>query len=45
MALQLPLFQRLCVHSAIQPPLIHERETLAMDEAVLQDQAPSEECR
>ncbi len=29
----------------IQHPLIHECETLAVDEGVLQDQASTEECR
>ena len=32
------------IHCSVQYPLIHECQTLAMDEGLLQDQASSEEC-
>uniref|UniRef100_A0A4W5L4E2 Myosin-7B n=1 Tax=Hucho hucho TaxID=62062 RepID=A0A4W5L4E2_9TELE len=34
---------RCCLHHSVQHPFIHECENLAMDEGVLQDQAPAEE--
>lgn len=32
------------LYHPVQYPLIHECETLAMDEGVLQDQAPAQKC-
>lgn len=36
--------QRVHLHHPVQHPLIHECQTLAMDEGVLQDQASAQEC-
>ena len=41
---QPPPPQRCYPHHPVQHPLLHEREALALDEGLLQDQAAAEEC-
>ena len=38
-------FQRSPLLHPVQRPRLHERQALALDETLLQDQAPSQECR